>query len=208
VCYFLGIILNFLIISINWIKTPWFTLALKFWDTKKKFNSIKWQINYEFPSKPQLFEWIMCIVMPWKQGITWQNDRIRLVWKEFMKCSFPCNSPSCRGPTHKVVMHSYHLIMLQGIIISHDLVWLNMPQSAKLLGSGNPLSCCFYESISSGAQYATLQKYFSHPSFSYLLFSNHTHTNKTRTEKKWETTNSKPPPPNIMIGQSETGTSS
>ncbi len=37
------------------------------------------------------------------------------------------------------------------------------------------------KSISSGAQYVTLQKYFSHPNLSYLLFSDPTHKTKTRT---------------------------
>jgi hypothetical protein len=44
------------------------------------------------------------------------------------------------------------------------------------------------ESISSGAQYVTPQKYFSHPSFSYLLFPNQTHKTKTGTANSWEIT--------------------
>jgi hypothetical protein len=59
--------------------------------------------------------------------------------------------------------------MLQGIIISHDLV-CNMPQRAKLLGGDNPLSCCFNERIPNGAQYVTLQIYFSHPSLVIYFF--------------------------------------
>jgi hypothetical protein len=51
----------------------------------------------------------------------------------------------------------------------------------------------------------TLQKYLSHPRFSYLLYFNS--TNKTETASTWETTNSKPPGPIVMIGQSETGSS-
>jgi hypothetical protein len=48
------------------------------------------------------------------------------------------------------------------------------------------------ESISNGAQYVTPQKYFSHPSFSYLLFPNLTHKTKTGTANRWEITNSNP----------------
>jgi hypothetical protein len=45
------------------------------------------------------------------------------------------------------------------------------------------------KSISNGAQYVTsVQKYFSHPSFSYLLpSSNHTHETKTGIANRWET---------------------
>jgi hypothetical protein len=50
----------------------------------------------------------------------------------------------------------------------------------------------------------TLQKYFSHPSFNYLLFCNSAHKTKIRTANRWETTNSKPPEPIIVIGQSKT----
>jgi hypothetical protein len=50
------------------------------------------------------------------------------------------------------------------------------------------------KSISSGAQYVTLQKYFSHPSFSYLLFFNPTHYKKQLGQQiRGGTTNSKPP---------------
>jgi hypothetical protein len=51
----------------------------------------------------------------------------------------------------------------------------------------------------------TLQKYFSHPS---LVFCKPIYKTKTETANRWETTNSKPPGPIIMIGQSETGSSS
>jgi hypothetical protein len=59
----------------------------------------------------------------------------------------------------------------------------------------------------SSAQYGSLQKYFSHPSFTYLLkFSNPTQKTKTGTAKvanRWETTNS------IHLHQSsETGSTS
>jgi hypothetical protein len=54
----------------------------------------------------------------------------------------------------------------------------------------------------------TLQKYFSHPSLVIHLFFNLTHKTKTGTANRWETTNSKPLGPIIMIGQSETGSSS
>jgi hypothetical protein len=49
-----------------------------------------------------------------------------------------------------------------------------------------------------------MQKYFSHPSFSYLLICNPTHKTETWTANKWGTTSSKPPGPIIMMGRSET----
>ncbi len=51
------------------------------------------------------------------------------------------------------------------------------------------------------------RKFFSHPSFSYLLFFA-TSPMKLKLANKWESTNSKPPGPIITIGQLETGTSS
>ncbi len=72
-------------------------------------------------------------------------------------------------------------------------------------------SCCFLhtESISSGAQYTTLQKYSSHPSlYRYLLFCNPIDKTETGTANKWGTTNSKPPGRISMMGQSETLTRS
>jgi hypothetical protein len=51
-------------------------------------------------------------------------------------------------------------------------------------------------------------KIFLTSKFSYLPFSNPTHKNKTGTANSWETTNSKPPGPVIMIGQSQTGSGS
>jgi len=47
------------------------------------------------------------------------------------------------------------------------------------------------KSIFTNAQYVTLQKYFSHPSFS-NFFSNHTHKTDTGTGSTWKTTNSRP----------------
>ncbi len=41
-----------------------------------------------------------------------------------------------------------------------------------------------------------------------LLFSNPTNKTKAKTANRWETTNSKPSGPSIMVGQSETGRSS
>ncbi len=68
--------------------------------------------------------------------------------------------------------------------------------SLKLLCTKPLYHCwwrCSYISISSGAQYMTLKTYFSHASFSYLLFSNPTHKTETgRTANRWGTTNSKP----------------
>ncbi len=51
----------------------------------------------------------------------------------------------------------------------------------------------------------TLQKYLSHPGLVIYFFFNS--TNKTESASTWETTNSKPPGPIVMIGQSETGRS-
>jgi hypothetical protein len=62
--------------------------------------------------------------------------------------------------------------------------------------------------IPSGAQYVTLQKYFSHPGFIYFFSCTLTDTTETETANRCETTNSKPPGRIIMIGQSETGRSS
>jgi hypothetical protein len=56
--------------------------------------------------------------------------------------------------------------------------------------------------ISSGEEYVTLQKYFSHPS-SDIHFFNPIHKTKTGTANRWGTTNSKPQGPIIMMGQSE-----
>jgi len=62
-------------------------------------------------------------------------------------------------------------------------------------------------SISSSAQYVTLQKYFLRPGFSYLLFSNPTHKTETGTTNRRETTNSNPPGQIKLSNQSETGIS-
>jgi hypothetical protein len=51
-------------------------------------------------------------------------------------------------------------------------------------------------------------KIFLTSKVSYLLSSNATHKTKTETGSKLETTNTKPPGPSIMIGRSETGSSS
>ncbi len=56
---------------------------------------------------------------------------------------------------------------------------------------------------SSSAHYVTLPKYFSHPSFSYVLFCN-PHETEIGIANKWGTTNSEPPGPIIMMGESET----
>jgi hypothetical protein len=42
------------------------------------------------------------------------------------------------------------------------------------------------------AWYATLQTYFSHPSFSYLLFRNPTHKTESGTANNWGIANSEP----------------
>jgi len=51
-------------------------------------------------------------------------------------------------------------------------------------------------------------KIFLTSEFSFLLFSNPTYKTKTGTAYRWETTNSKPPGPIRVLGQSETGSSS
>jgi len=51
-------------------------------------------------------------------------------------------------------------------------------------------------------------KIFPASKFSYLVFRNPTPMSETETANRWETTNSKPAGPIIMIGQSETWTSS
>jgi hypothetical protein len=53
----------------------------------------------------------------------------------------------------------------------------------------------------------TQQKYLTFKS-SYLLFSNLTHKTETGTANSWEIINSKAQGPVIMIGQSETGSTS
>jgi hypothetical protein len=48
-----------------------------------------------------------------------------------------------------------------------------------------------------------MRKYFSHPSFTYLLFSNPTHKPENGTANRWETTNSNPPGPIKQSGKSQ-----
>jgi hypothetical protein len=62
--------------------------------------------------------------------------------------------------------------------------------------------------ISSDAQYVTLQKIFFTSKFSYLLFCNTTHKTENGTAIRCRTTNGEPPGRIIMIGQSETLSSS
>jgi hypothetical protein len=52
------------------------------------------------------------------------------------------------------------------------------------------------------------KSFFSHPSFSYLLFSNSTHKTKIGTANRWETSNSNLPGLIKLSSQSETGGSS
>jgi hypothetical protein len=47
--------------------------------------------------------------------------------------------------------------------------------------------------LCTGAQYVTMQKYFSDPSLVIYFFSNPTHKTKIGTANRWETTSSKPP---------------
>jgi hypothetical protein len=51
-------------------------------------------------------------------------------------------------------------------------------------------------------------KIFFSSKFSYLLFCNDTHKTETGTANRWGTTNRQPPGPIIVIGQSETLSSS
>jgi hypothetical protein len=61
------------------------------------------------------------------------------------------------------------------------------------------------KSISSSAQYLTLQKHFSHPDLVIYLFPNPTHKTKTGTASRWETTNSNLPGPIKLSSQSTAG---
>jgi len=75
----------------------------------------------------------------------------------------------------------------------------------------NSSSCCFLHThrISKGAQYVTLQKYFTHPSlYSYLLVCNPTHKTESGAANWWATTNNKPHGRISTMGQSETLTRS
>jgi len=56
------------------------------------------------------------------------------------------------------------------------------------------------ESISSGAQYAALQKYFSHPSLVLYFLCNPTHKTEPGTAHSLGTINSKPHGPIHMMG--------
>jgi hypothetical protein len=58
------------------------------------------------------------------------------------------------------------------------------------------------KSISNSAQYVTLRIFYSHPSL--VMYSFATPTTETRTANRRGTTNSKPPGPIMMMGQSET----
>jgi len=60
----------------------------------------------------------------------------------------------------------------------------------------------------SGAPYVTLEKYFWHESLVIYFFPNLTHKTKTGTSNRWGTTSSSPSGRIIMIGESETGSSS
>jgi hypothetical protein len=64
------------------------------------------------------------------------------------------------------------------------------------------------KTIFSNAQYVTLQKYFSHPSLVIYLFATPPMNLKLGQQIRGGTTNSKPPGPIIMMGRSETVTSS
>jgi hypothetical protein len=71
----------------------------------------------------------------------------------------------------------------------------------RRIGFLEPAKDMCSKSISSGAQYVTLNKYFPRPNLVIYFL-------ETGTANRWGTTNSKPPGPIIMIGQSETLSSS
>jgi len=60
-------------------------------------------------------------------------------------------------------------------------------------------------SISIGAQYVTLQKYFSHPSLVISFFPTPPHKTKTGTANTWETTSTNPRRPIKLSNQSTAG---
>ncbi len=64
----------------------------------------------------------------------------------------------------------------------------------------------FWESLAGLSIWPWKKKFTS--KFSYLFISKLTHKTKTGTANRWETANSKPPRPIIMIGQSKTGSTS
>jgi hypothetical protein len=64
------------------------------------------------------------------------------------------------------------------------------------------------KSNSSSAQYVPLQNIFFTSKFSYIGFCKPTYKTETGIANRWWTTNSKPPGPIIMMGQSETPSSS
>jgi hypothetical protein len=65
------------------------------------------------------------------------------------------------------------------------------------------------KSISSAAQYVTLRKYFSQTSLVMYSFANPSiNKTETGTANRWGITKNKPPGPIIMMGQSETLSSS
>ncbi len=82
-----------------------------------------------------------------------------------------------------------------------DGCWLTVAQkyhSPNRVQAWNVFNC---KSISSSAQYVTLQKYVFTYKFSYVLFCNPTHKTEIGTANRWGTTNSKPPGRIIMMGQ-------
>jgi hypothetical protein len=68
--------------------------------------------------------------------------------------------------------------------------------------------CKYTKSISSSAQYVSLQKYFSHPSLVIYFLSNLAPKIQIGTANRWETTDSKLHWPIIVIGRSKTGSNS
>jgi hypothetical protein len=63
------------------------------------------------------------------------------------------------------------------------------------------------KSIATSAQYVILEKYFSHPSLVIQFFGTPPMRLFLSDWKEMQTTNSDPPGPIIMIGQSKTGSS-
>jgi hypothetical protein len=77
--------------------------------------------------------------------------------------------------------------------MNEDALWvIDQLQQGHDLRCQPPMSFSMAQSIFSGAQYVTPQKYSLTSKFSYLLFSNLSHKTETGTANRWETTNSNP----------------
>jgi hypothetical protein len=100
-----------------------------------------------------------------------------------------------------------HLTACIVVLHSNCLFLFNLIEMASWPSFANGFNNAWIQqtySISSSAQYVTLQKYFLHSSSVLFFFFIPTHKIKTGTANRWETTNSKPPGPITTIGRSET----